>query len=384
MKGLLTHPEPSPGTSARQLSQYPNIFDFIRLVAAVAVLFAHTNSELGTRVGWDLFGLIDGVPVFFILSGMLVYASAEKIAVTTGRWRPFFINRWLRIAPALYVFALGVPLILAVLGIVTWSSLMHLDLAIWFGSSFLLLPNYDPRAWADVGTGVMNGPLYTIPAEVSFYLIVPLLVVTARRFGFWRMVGGMAVLSVAGAWFSNQGDPLTIAILHHTFLERAGCFTAGIILARYATRIPLRWGLMLLATGVYLLLKVYGPGNFIYGAFKPVLIAAPLAYMILFAGFRGPRVLRRITMRIGDLSYGTYIWHYFVINCFIWYGLQGWPAAVGILLTTLSLAAASWFGVERHALKLKAVTLRPERGGASNKTEEKEPVQVAASRADDI
>jgi peptidoglycan/LPS O-acetylase OafA/YrhL len=374
MKGLLTNPQPPPAASAGRLSQHPNIFDFIRLVAAVAVLFAHTNSELGTEVGWDLFGLIDGVPVFFILSGMLVYASAEKIAHTTGRWRAFFVNRWLRIAPALYVFALGVPVSLAVLGMVTWSSLMHFDLVVWFGSSILL-------AWADVGTGVMNGPLYTIPAEVSFYLVVPLLVVAARRFGFWRMVGGMGLLSVAGAWFSNQGDPITIAILHHTFLERAGCFTAGIILARYATRIPLRWGLMFLATGIYLLLKVYGPGNFV---FKPVLIAAPLAYMILFTGFRGPRVLQRITGRIGDLSYGTYIWHYFVINCFIWYGLQGWAAALGILVTTLLLAAASWFGVERHALKLKAVTLRPTATETLNRSEERKPVGVAASRAEDV
>jgi peptidoglycan/LPS O-acetylase OafA/YrhL len=356
--------------TATRLSSQPNIFDFLRLIAAGTVLIGHTNSELGTNVGWGVFGLVDGVPMFFIMSGMLVYASAEKIANTTGKWWHFFANRYLRVAPAIYAFAVLVPVLLALIGAVTWRSLVQFDLVVWLGSSLLLLPNYDPMIWSDVGTGVMNGPLYTIPAEVSFYLVVPILVLAARRFGFWRMIACMFAVSLVGAFFANQGDPLTIAVLHHTFLERAGCFTAGIILSKYATRIPLRWTLMLAATAAYLVLQIFGPGNFIYGAFKPVLIAAPLAYMILFAGLRGPKGLQTLTRKVGDLSYGTYIWHYFVINVFIWFSLDGPVATIGVLIVTLGLAAASWFGLERRALKLKPVTLRsePQPSAPSNST----------------
>ena len=340
-------------------SHSSNSFDFIRLFAAVSVLFSHSNGELATSVGWGTWEIVDGVPVFFILSGMLVFLSAEKTYERTGRWRDFFLNRYLRIAPAIYLFAIMAPLMLVIVGAIEPQALLDPEIAVWLGSSFLLLPNFDPLIFASFGNGVLNGPLYTIPAEVSFYLVVPIIVLAARKFGFWKMMAVMIVISLFGAYFSNQGSDLLKALLHHTFIERAGCFTTGIFLARYGRRIPIRWWAFAPALAAYLLLEIFGPGDFVYGAFKPVIISIPLAYLILSIGYRGPPVLARLTGGLGDLSFGTYVWHPVMINLFLWLGLtrNAW-FTIGVLASTLAVAYLSWHLVESKALRLKRVSLR--------------------------
>ncbi|WP_231383160.1 MULTISPECIES: acyltransferase [unclassified Cryobacterium] len=336
-----------------------NTFDFLRAFAAVSVLFAHSNYSLATNAGWGAWELVDGVSMFFIMSGMFVFMSAEKTWDRTGGWRDFYLNRYLRIAPAIYSFAIFAPLILVAFGTIGLTALIDPQMVVWLGSSFVFLPNFDPSIWSGVGTGVLNGPLYTIPAEVSFYLIVPLLVLAAKRFGFWKMMSVMIAISLCGAYFANQGNDLTRALLHHTFIERAGCFSAGIILARYGRLIPLRWWAFILALLAYVLLETLGKSTFIYGAFKSVLVSIPLAYLTICVGYKGPRSLERVTRNLGDLSFGTYVWHSTVINIFLWFGFEGqrW-STIGVFASTLAVAFASWHLVEKNALKLKRVSLR--------------------------
>ncbi len=50
------------------------------------------------------------------MSGMLVYRSGESTWTRTGRWRDFFWNRYLRVAPGIYAFAVVAPLILLAAG----------------------------------------------------------------------------------------------------------------------------------------------------------------------------------------------------------------------------------------------------------------------------
>lgn len=337
-----------------------NIFDFLRLFAASAVLIQHANSEFGTNFGWGGFELIDGVPLFFIISGMFVYMSAEKIYERTGQWRDFFWNRFLRVAPALWTFAILGPIVFVLVGAVTIGELLHPGLLIWLGSFLVLVPGYDMAAWSDVGAGAVTWPLYTIPAEVSFYIITPILVIAAKRYGFWKTLIPFLVISVIGstAYFMTGDGGLVHFALNHSFLHQGACFAAGVFWARYWPRLNVRWWWAAIAVVVYFAVKLYATGP-IYGALKPIIIAIPLSLAAVWIGYNGPRFLGTLTKRVGDLSFATYIWHYLVINVLLWFGFEGqWWNTGAALVISWAIAAASWWAIEQNALRLKRVSLR--------------------------
>src|SRR5262249_23505712 len=104
---------------------------------------------------------------------------------------------------------------------------------------------------------------------------------------------------------------------------------------------------------------LYVPGS---GSLNPlycVAWAVPLSYLVLWIGHCGPLVFSRIPQRIGDLSYGVYIWHMVVINTVLFFHLpdrMNWlPAGVQMLVfaSTFAAAALSWQLIERPALRLK-------------------------------
>lgn len=339
-----------------------NAFDCLRLLAALVVVFQHGNADLGFRDGFHLSGLFDGVAIFFILSGLLVYSSAENLLSRGVGWKTFFVNRYLRIAPALLAFAVVAPLLFVLVGAIHPRALVSFPMVVWMGSFLALLPNYHPSTFEGIGTGVINGPLYTIPAECSFYLVVPLIVIAARRWGLPKVLIAFFAVATISNVVSVQIGGSVGNVLHHTFLERGAYFAMGVLLARYGTRVPLRAGLALVAAAIYFPLIALGPTSAlaeVYGSLKPTLMAAPLAYLILYVGLKAPVFFQGASRRIGDLSYGVYIWHSFVIALLAWSGLSGeWFVTLLLVGITLALAAASWFAVEKPALKLKRVSVR--------------------------
>lgn len=337
-----------------------NTFDFLRLFAASIVVIAHSQFDLHAPFLFGASELFDGIGMFFIMSGMLVYRSGASSFAKTGRWGDFFRNRFLRIAPGIYTFAILAPLILVLVGAITFSSLFDFDMVVWLGSALFLLPNYDPAIWAEVGDGVINGHLYTIPAEVSFYLVVPLLVILAQKFGFRPVLIGMAVIGIVGPTVAHLSGGVVESVIHHTFIERAAFFAAGMFWAKYWGKVPTNWWLFLAALAGYFAVKIFALSSTIIDPLEPLLIAVPLSYVVVVFGYRGPRVLGRLTSRIGDLSFGTYIWHVLVIQLFIWAGWVGqWWLVPVVLLLAWVAAAASWRLVERPALAMKRVSTHP-------------------------
>ena len=343
-----------------------NSLDFLRLAAASVVVLAHAQADFRTSFLWNASQLVDGVGMFFIMSGMLVYRSGESTWSRTGRWRDFFWNRYLRVAPGIYAFAVIAPLVLVAAGAVALSSLFKFPLVVWLGSSFFLLPNYDPPTWQHVGTGVINGQLYTIPAEVSFYLIVPLLVLAARRFGFPQMLASFILVSIAISIGVTLGGHTAEAIAHHTFVERAGFFAAGIFWAKYRERVPAQWWLFVAACAIYVPVKLFALNTDVLGPLSPFVIAIPLSYMVVFFGYHGPRALGHLTERVGDLSY-TYIWHVLVINLLLFFGFSGeWWLVPLTLAVTWCIAWLSWRLVEKPALRLKRISSQRDTSTALN------------------
>ncbi|MER7333105.1 MULTISPECIES: acyltransferase [unclassified Micromonospora] len=357
--------------SARQ--QEGNCFDLLRLLAALAVVVQHIVEHTGSRFLWyepgsgRWFG--DGVAVFFIISGGLVFSSALRCQQSGLGWADYFRNRFLRVAPAIYVYLLVMTGVLLLVGVIGVRSLADIQFAGWFGSTLLLAPVYHPSLFSGFGTGVINGSLWTIPAEIGFYLIVPVLVLLAVRRSFRAMMGSAALVAVAGcglyAWSSSlTGENRIQQLLGVSVLPWLGYFMLGVMWSRLWRQAPRSGLVALVALCGYLTLNwaqhlTGSSGRVVLG----VLAGVPLSYLVFWLGYRGPAALHGLTARIGDLSFGAYIWHMPLVNLLIWVGRDHWPvrgtALVALMIAlTLGCAAASWHLVEKPALRLKRYSVR--------------------------
>lgn len=205
----------------------------------------------------------------------------------------------------------------------------------WVIATLALIPVYHPSIFQPIGVGVLNGSLWTIPVECSFYAIVPSLAFAARRFSAARMLVGLAVLAgsglaIDGLLKARWGDSLAYKLLGVTFLPHLLFFAFGIFWMAAWPRTPRSGWLAFTCVIIYGGVRWSLPINGLLAThvLAPVWGFA-LSYLALWVGYQGPRVLACITARMGDLSYGVYIWHMVVINLVLYYGriVRGGPIA---------------------------------------------------------
>ena len=81
-----------------------NNFDLIRLFAASQVAITHTASHLGVENSvLSILSMFPGVPIFFFVSGYLIYGSYEQSSKNPNTNFNFFMKRFLRLYPALWL-----------------------------------------------------------------------------------------------------------------------------------------------------------------------------------------------------------------------------------------------------------------------------------------
>jgi peptidoglycan/LPS O-acetylase OafA/YrhL len=367
LQALPTRPRPVSN------ERHANNFDAVRLFAAISVVIQHAALHLHAGFLWytpdNGLWFFDGVALFFVLSGAMVYASADKCARQGRPTRDYLRNRLLRVVPAIYAYLAVMVLVLFGLGVVAVTTAADPHLWAWVASTAVLVPVYHPPTFAHFGVGVVNGSLWTIPAEVSFYLSVPVLVWLSRRAGFWptilsALATGLAGAAVYGMLGGSIAAQMTGKLLGITFVPWLGYFMIGVVVARLWRHLPHSGYLTVVAVAAYLGCR-WLRGEVPAGASPVIAVAGalPLAYLAFWVGYRGPAMLRRITGRIGDLSFGVYIWHMPVINLLIWWGarrgpLHGTVLVTLVLVVSLGLAFMSWRLVEKPALRLKRYTTR--------------------------
>ncbi|WP_404851083.1 acyltransferase family protein [Dietzia kunjamensis] len=344
-------------------------FDALRLLAALAVVVGHSVTHLNTSFLWYDSGngwwFQDGVIAFFVLSGLMVYRSGERCHERGQPWREYYRNRALRIIPAIYAYGLIIVLALAVVGEINFSNVTSVGVLAFIASIFALIPVYHPAQFADFGVGVVNGSLWTIPVEVSFYLVLPLIVLLMHRAGFKKGMAALAAIAAAGilirsAGFAFAPDTMLVKLYGVTFLGWLWYFSLGIYWSRMWKRTPHHGGLALLCVALYVALAAwrYVVSEPEYGTLLAALAAIPLSYALIWFGNYGPRLFGHITNRIGDLSFGTYVWHMVVVNFLIYFGAREWPLpgtlkVSVVIFASLALGALSWHLVERPALARK-------------------------------
>lgn len=292
----------------------------MRLIAAVLVVVSHTfplSGQPALRItGVEDFGAL-GVSIFFVISGFLVTGSYLRDPKT------YLAKRLLRIEPGL-IASLVVTVV--ALGFLTtapaaeyWpkAALYVLRNALLYPATYELPGVFQAAPMA----GVVNGVLWTLRLEFSFYLV--LMLVRARLPWLLALAAGCALLWLALAfarpdWAAERVTRIAFLVGRNGFLFFAG---AALFVAR--TRVPL-W----LGAASALAFPFIGP------------LALPAAVI----GLSRPGKLP------ADLSYGVYIYAFPIQQALAVWGQLNLATAI---LAVLPFAAASWFLVEKPAMALK-------------------------------
>lgn len=324
--------------------EHANNFDALRLTAAWLVMVSHQFFFLGRAqpapTGHTL-GEV-AVMVFFTISGYLVAESWYRDPQIVR----FLLRRMLRIWPALatatllVVFA-GALLTTAPPGTYFGHETRHfIARNLEFRQAFHL-----PGVFDGEPPGAVNGSWWTIRLETKCYLYLGLLgLIGLRR----RLLSLLALIACAVTFartlpgHAGADAHQNLYTLYVAFFFTGTCarqFRAELTQAR-------RWLWIVILALLAIALATHLPA---LGEW------ATIPAVVLTIGTRSTPGLRAAG-RFGDLSYGTYLYAYFVQQAIIrsWHGT---PSLAGTLALAIVVSSAiawlSWHTVERPALQLK-------------------------------
>lgn len=307
-----------------------------------------------------------GVRLFFVISGFLITAILlrERAALPAGDGPrqiliAFFARRGLRILPPLFL----VLLVAAALGLEGLRPVLGWHLALLSNVLFFLDNAYRPWAAAH---------LWSISVEEQFYLAWPwAMLFLPRRAHPWTCVLMIVAAIVARAVLmvsvTGYVRPLVATPAHLDALG-AGALWAVVVHRGAAARWlgPLQRAGMAAAAaalGAYLLL----PGFAVEYLVAETLAVVPMVALVATAAAMPDSaawrlIANRPAVKLGEISYGVYLFHYFVLAGF-WAasaraGLPVMPLGPATFLicaaVTIALAALSWRFYEGPFTALKA------------------------------
>ncbi len=370
-----------PRTLGEAFDPRRNSFTFLRLLMAAIVVFYHRyplsgrgsdSAPLQVLHGPPLFSSL-GLTGFFMASGFLITRSYTR---SPSLWR-YLWHRVLRIFPGFWVALIVTAFLFGPL--VTWlegGSLMGYFRATrdspfdWLQSNVWLKMNQFDIAGRLQGVpfkGSFNGALWTLVYEFESYLVVALfgaLGLLTRRWAvlaFFLFLWATYMVRVYVPGSPAGSIPWLADLDRHRFFV---AFWIGAVFFLYRDMIPVHLALFVLAFGLAYAIVYYRPS---------LLFLLPIlnAYVLLYLAARLPL---SGWDRIGDYSYGLYIYAFPVQQTLAVLGIHqlGIPVYVAAsMLLALPLAWASTRLVERPFLRLKDAQLqlgsnrRPGRGRAT-------------------
>jgi peptidoglycan/LPS O-acetylase OafA/YrhL len=341
------------------------------------------------------------LPPFFVMSGLLLYkpfAKATIAGTAKPALKPYFVRRALRILPAYWLVAITSLLLL------NYSSIDGL----WYVLRPLLTVHF---YWSYGQTYAGLEPSWTVPAEIAFYLALPLLAWlgdrAARRVDdplqkakrLFIPLAGLVVLGIgwtvythlpsAGLYpdevfwvfgftaFLAIGMGLAVVAAYSEVTGRTPAFYRAVV------RRPLLFWLGALALYAVNCIRPFGrPGmsdypsvaeavaeQVIYLPFA-LLILAPVVVPGVKSRFLDAVLTNRPMRYFGRISYGVYLWHFVVQYLWLRSGsvfgeapqpmpmLMGragfWELLVVVLAGTVALASVSYYFFELPAMRLRS------------------------------
>ena len=320
-----------------------NNFDFLRVVFAFTVAFAHLIelSDLEILKPFKVFFntrlAIDG---FFIVSGFLIAKSYENSTTI----KDYIIRRAKRIIPAYAVVILISALFLSAISTYSLSEYFS-NIQFWkYLTANLSFQNYLepclPGVFETNKFCAVNGALWTIKLEETFYLLVPVFywLVRVKKFNFYALIIIVYLLSVTYYTYFLSIDNYRIA---KQLPGALAFFGTGIVFYKNFSLLQKWKDYIIIPCLIIFFLEHY--------ILKTQLLK-PLAFgfMVFYVAYSF-RFLNNFG-KYGDFTYGIYIYHFPLIQLFVYLGLFNKYPPILIcmlfLMLTLLLAILSWYLIE--------------------------------------
>jgi peptidoglycan/LPS O-acetylase OafA/YrhL len=311
-----------------------NNLDSLRLILALLVVLEHSNNLFHVALGdparfpFFLMNLSDvAVSTFFIISGMLTYVSFARDPDVVR----FYLRRFFRVFPAYWsivILQIAVFCLFAT-ALVNWGQLPAYALFNALTANFLA-PTFLE------GIPAINGSLWTIKIEASYYLLLPAMFPLLVRSRWLVIISVLSFLWATG-------------LAHETLAKQLPgklyLFAIGVALARVTANITARHSI------IAMLLVPFGLAlKFIVA---DVGVASELAEAVLgvclVVGFMRQWVKSEPT----DISYTLYLVHYPVlifVTRILFPEQPFWLVLGAGLVLSVTLAIAFSRLVERPAL----------------------------------
>ena len=202
--------------------------------------------------------------------------------------------------------------------------------------------------------GVINGSLWTLPIESAFYVLLPILSVFSllKPERILLLLSGVALWLAFGIiqldWnWTNQGGTLFVGGPTYSVIKEGVFFLLGACLWIHRDQIPITGGL---AVCCVLLLLIFA-----YQKTSLIAMYVALPYLVIYVAM-AEKLRFPFYERIGDLSYGTYLFAYPVQQAIVATSANAIGprllAAIALPLTIM-LALLSWHLIERPMLAIR-------------------------------
>lgn len=338
-----------------------NNLDFLRLFFAFQVMVMHavmwsTPEKQSYFSFLNFLSYLPGVPAFFFVSGFLIYASYEKSPSTLN----YFKNRIYRLWPGLIFASLGGLFFVILARYINLDDSGSLkENIIWFISQITIGQAWNPDSFRPLGTGVVNGALWTITVEIFFYISIPIIFWLEKKNKY--TIYFLFIASFVIYCFGNYS--LKVYSID------------GKALYEYLSLTPIVWGWMFLLGSI-----AYKKINIIEKYFHYLILGLPIMLICILIDLENSFLFNPMGNRLGiiyfiafaslilfigfnfynlnlsfDISYGTYIWHCILINFFLVLNIY---SVLGIIVSSLLVGLFSWFYIEKPILNMKYSSLR--------------------------
>ena len=317
---------------------YKNALSLFKLVAALQVMYGHitTHLTIPTNAYIDqVLGVFQGVPIFFTLSGFLIWLSIDRTAQAKKGYKYYLKKRFWRIYPELWV-AVAVEIIVMCLLYRGWNVR---DTALFTIAQATIFQFWTPDSLRGYGCGTPNGALWTIGVTIQFYIIAWLLykLLKDKKWHVWlsSFIGSVVISILLEKVISSTGMEIVYKLYLQTVVRYLWMFLLGMAVANFKDEIvPLceKWWLLLLVTGGIFSISGFDLSAG-YGVFKTVFVLLG----IIGISYRYPQLALK-----KDISYGIFIYHMTAVNAMITFGMTGkfiWfvvAAVISIILGYIS------------------------------------------------
>lgn len=302
------------------------------MIAAIQVFSGHAVEHLNMGHSFWILNLFLGVPIFFSLSGFLIWASIER----TPCFKDYLKKRILRIYPELWI---GVLLSLTTIVIFYFEHIDWKLMGVFAITQGTFMQFWTPEFLRDFGCGTPNGSLWTICVIIQFYIVAWFLHKALKRKRDWII---LIIVSLLVGVFTPQisrciPNIILRKLFTQTIIPHLWMFLTGAFVWEYKDKIlkPLMrfWYIPAILLVILRVLQVPTTGT--YDIFRCTL----LSLFVFGFGYKFPQFNIK-----KDISYGIYIYHMIVINVLVELNMiESWAYFIISFILTVFLAITSHY-----------------------------------------